>query len=123
MRRNPTEPERRLWNELKGSRLAQLKFRRQAIVGIRIADFLCPAKGLIVELDGETHDRERDLRSDAGIEAGFGYKTIRFTNEDVMRNLEGVLIALSEALQVQPDRWPNGAGHHPPTPSSEEEGE
>jgi very-short-patch-repair endonuclease len=63
------------------------------------------------------------LKRDAGIEARFGYKTVRFTNEDVMRNLDGVLVALAEALDRQPDRWPGGAEHHPPTPSSEEEGE
>ncbi|WP_419716608.1 endonuclease domain-containing protein [Altererythrobacter fulvus] len=119
MRCDPTEPERRLWQQLRGSRLTGRKFRRQAIIEHRIADFFCPAKGLIVELDGNTHDRPRDLAGDADIAARFGYRTIRFTNEDVMRNMEGVLVALNEALESLPDRW----RHHPPAPSSEEEGE
>ncbi|HZF45397.1 MAG TPA: endonuclease domain-containing protein [Sphingomonadaceae bacterium] len=122
MRRNPTEPERRLWQQLRASRLKGCKFRRQAAIGKRIADFFCPTKGLIVELDGGTHDRARDLARDADIEAGFGYRTIRFTNEDVMRNMEGVLVALNEALEEQPDRWASAPKHHPPAPSSEEEG-
>jgi very-short-patch-repair endonuclease len=123
LRSNSTEPEPRLRRELRGSRLADHKFRRQMAIGNRIADFFCPAKGLIVEIDGDTHDRVRDKVMDTDIEARFGYRTIRFTNEDVMRNLDGVLVALDEALARQPDRWPDAARHHPPAPSSEEEGE
>jgi very-short-patch-repair endonuclease len=123
LRNNPTEPEIRLWRELRGSNLGGYKFRRQAKIGNRIADFFCPPKGLIVEIDGDTHDREGDLRRDAALRRRFGYTTIRFTNEDVMRNMDGVLVALGEALERQPDRWPGRARHHPPAPSSEEEGE
>jgi len=123
MRHNSTEPERRLWQKLRASHLKGYKFRRQAPIGRRIADFFCPAKGLIVELDGDTHDRARDLARDGDMAARFGYRTVRFTNEDVMRNMEGVLLALTEALEMQPDRWPSASKHHPPTPSSKEEGE
>ena len=123
MRRNPTEPEKRLWRELRGCRFAGYKFRRQAIIGKRIADFFCPAKGLVVELDGETHDRERDQVHDLALERRTGFRTLRFTNEDVMRNMEGVLTVLQSAVEDQPDRWTNGRKHHPPAPSSEEEGE
>ena len=124
MRSIPTEPERRMWNELRGSRLHGCKFRRQAIIGSRIVDFFCPAKGLIVEIDGDTHDREKDLRRDTMLARQFGFRTIRFTNSEVMLNMVGVLTALSNALREAPDRWPGRtARHHPPTPSSEEEGE
>jgi very-short-patch-repair endonuclease len=92
LRNNPTSPELRLWQELRGSRLGAHKFRRQARIGTgRIADFFCPAKGLIVEVDGDTHDRASDLKRDAAIERRFGYRTIRVTNQDVMRNLDGVI--------------------------------
>jgi very-short-patch-repair endonuclease len=122
MRKNPTEPERRLWTALRDSRLSGFKFRRQAVIGSRIADFFCPSKGLIVEIDGETHDRARDLVKDGHVHRETGFRTVRFTNEDVMRNLDGVLTQLELILESQPDRWSVLARHHPPAPSSEEEG-
>jgi very-short-patch-repair endonuclease len=123
MRRNPTEPERRLWMALRDSRFFGYKFRRQATIGSRIADFFCPEKGLIVEVDGETHDRERDLRRDAVLAREFGYRVLRFTNLEVMREMEGGLVSLRLVLDAQPDRWPGRRRkHHPLTPSSEEEG-
>ncbi|HTN15242.1 MAG TPA: DUF559 domain-containing protein [Sphingomonadaceae bacterium] len=76
-----------------------------------------------MEPDGDTHDRPRDLAGDADIAARFGYRTIRFTNEDVMRNMEGVLVALNEVLEEQPDRWASASKHRLPASSSEEEGE
>ena len=123
MRNNPTEPEKRLWQALRGSQLFGHKFCRQEVIGWRIVDFFCPVKGLAVELDGETHDRQIDLGRDARMQSEFGFRVLRFTNDDVMRNLDGVLTALTIALDAQPDRWPNRRAHHPPTPSSEEEGE
>ena len=53
----------------------------------------------------------------------FGFRVLRFTNEEVMTNCDGVLTALSIALDAQAERWPKRREHHPPTPSSEEEGE
>jgi very-short-patch-repair endonuclease len=123
MRANPTEPERRMWMELRDSRFYGFKFRRQIILGWRIVDLFCPAKGLVVEIDGETHDRDRDLKLDQMLMQKTGYRILRFTNEDVMRNMDGVLIALKTALDKQSDRWSGRRAHHPPAPSSEEEGE
>ena len=105
MRREPTEPEHRMWMALRDSRLGGYKFRRQTVIEHRIADFFCPAKGLIVEIDGETHDRERDEMRDRSLEHRTGFRTIRFTNHEVMTNLEGVKIALLLALEAQADRW------------------
>jgi very-short-patch-repair endonuclease len=113
MRKNPTEPEKRLWMVLRGSRLAGYKFRRQAVIGWRIVDFFCPEKGLVIEIDGGTHDRDVDLRRDFELERNTGFAVLRFTNEDVMRNIEGVLTALSLALQNRADRW---AGRDSTTP-------
>lgn len=123
MRNAPTEPEKRLWYALRDRRFQGHKFRRQATIGARIVDLFCPAKGLAIEIDGDTHDRERDLQRDARLHAETGFVVLRFTNEDVMRNLDGVLTALEVALARQPDRWPAASVHHPPAPSSEEEGE
>ncbi len=56
MRRNPTEPERALWERLQGQKLGGFKFQRKMVVGSVIADFACPARWLIVEVDGDAHD-------------------------------------------------------------------
>ncbi len=119
MRRAPTEAERRLWMRLRASQLGGHKFRRQATIGGRIVDFFCPAKGLIVEIDGDTHDQVRDALRDSRVHADHGFGTRRFANHDVMDNLEGVLESLLATLDGLPDRWPEDTT---PGPSSEEEG-
>lgn len=106
MRRNPTEPEKRLWRHLSNSQLGGFKFRRQQVIGRFIADFACPSAKLIVEVDGDTHDETKDrLRDD--ILAGHGFRVIRVTNADVMQNIDGVLIFLSEALRQADRPHPN----------------
>ena len=82
MRKNPTEPEHRLWLSLRDSRLSGYKFRRQTVIAWRIADFFCPEKGMIIEVDGGTHGRKADLRRDARLDQAMGFLTLRFTNED-----------------------------------------
>lgn len=119
MRRAPTEAERRLWARLRASQLSGHKFRRQATIGGRIVDFFCPAKGLIVEIDGDTHDQARDALRDSRAHADYGFETMRFANRDVMDNLEGVLERLLLIVDALPDRW---IGSTTPGPSSEEEG-
>jgi len=116
MRRNPTEPEKRLWRHLSNSQLAGAKFRRQSVIGWFIADFLCPQKALIVEVDGDTHDEARDrLRDD--VLAGRGFRVVRVTNADVMSNMDGVLTHIAGALAATPDRW--NKPHPNPSPEGE----
>ena len=115
MRRNPTEPEKRLWRNLSNGQLEGLKFRRQEVIGRYIADFMCPARSLIVEVDGDTHDEGKDrLRDD--VLAQFGFLVLRITNHDVMSNSEGVLIAISFAAKGR-------ASRHMPHPNPSPEGE
>ncbi len=117
MRNQPTEPEKRLWQGMKGAQLGGYKFRRQAVIGNAIADFLCPQKGLIVEVDGHTHtDPAADARRTARLEA-LGFTVVRVTNGDVMQNLEGVQRMVLDTLDSLPDR----RSPHP-NPSPEEEG-
>ena len=123
MRNNPTEPEKRLWMALRASRLAGFKFRRQDVIGQRIVDMFCPARGLVIEVDGDTHDAAADAARDARMMREFGFVTVRFSNAEIMENLDGCLLRLSEVLHDTPARWAERKGHHPPTPSSEEEGE
>lgn len=126
MRNNPTEPEKRLWMALRSSHFDGFKFRRQDVIGRRIVDFFCPARGLIVEVDGHTHDAKVDVLRDARMLRDFGFATVRFTNEDVMRNLDGCLMRLQAVLAGSPERWGGrvrrNSRHHLPAASSEEEG-
>jgi very-short-patch-repair endonuclease len=117
MRREPAEPEKRLWAHLSRSQLGGFKFRRQAVIGNYIADFLCPAMGLIVEVDGETHaDTQRDIRRDAAL-TELGFRVVHISNADVMHNIEGVLAHLLGTLKAMPvRRTPH------PNPSPEGEG-
>ena len=113
MRRNPTEPEKRLWRNLSNGQLDGLKFRRQEVIGRYIADFMCPSRALIVEVDGDTHDEAKDrLRDD--VLAEFGFLVLRVTNYEVMSNAEGVLTAIGLAAAGRTSR------HNPhPNPSPE----
>jgi len=117
MRREPTEPEKRLWRALSRSQLGGYKFRRQAVIGSFIADFLCPQKAFIVEVDGDTHDIDTDRRRDAGL-GSLGFAVMHVTNIDVMRNLDGVCLAIRSTLEQTPDRWERPH----PNPSPEGEG-
>ena len=117
MRRNPTEPEKRLWRALSNRQLGEHKFRRQARIGPFIADFLCPQKAQVVEVDGETHDVDTDRGRDMAL-GRLGFRVLHVTNADVMRNIEGVLTAILAALDATPDRWTRPH----PNPSPEGEG-
>jgi len=106
MRKTMTEAEFRLWGVLRDQTLEGLKFRRQVPIGLFIVDFFCPAHRLIVEIDGSQHFEqdglEADLRRTAWLEAQ-GYRILRFTNSDVLTNLEGVGQSILKAVAPEPD--------------------
>ncbi|MUU79351.1 vitamin B12 dependent-methionine synthase activation domain-containing protein [Winogradskyella endarachnes] len=105
MRNQPTEAEVLLWNVLRNKQLDDYKFRRQHIVGSYIADFICLKKGLIVEIDGLIHQLPENKASDEERTKWLneqGYRVIRFTNDDVLSNLDNVIERLKEALKVSP---------------------
>lgn len=106
MRNNPTEPEMRLWRNLSNGQLAGYKFRRQAVIGFFITDFVCPSVRLIVEVDGDTHDAAKDRMRDDFL-AAQGYRVVRVSNDDVMRNMDGVLAVLFQALRETDGPHPN----------------
>ena len=102
LRREMTRAEALLWRYLKADRLAGLAFRRQTPMGNYIADFVAHSRKLIVELDGESHDFEERIRRDERRDQWFasrGYRVLRFTNDDVMKNLEGVVLSILEAAE------------------------
>jgi very-short-patch-repair endonuclease len=102
LRRAMTRAETLLWRHLKAHRLAMLGFRRQSPMGNYIADFVSHSMKLVVEVDGESHDFESRLRHDQKRDAWFasrGYRVLRFANDDVMKNLEGVVLAIGQAAE------------------------
>ena len=100
-RKNSTDAERILWSELREHRLIGVGFRRQVPVGSYIADFLCHAAKLVIELDGGQHFSDQAEKKDAArttvIEAN-GFQVIRFSNHDVMTNRAGVLETIAAAV-------------------------
>ena len=99
LRNNASKAEAMLWQHLKGKQLGGLKFRRQYSVGVYVLDFYCPACRLALEIDGSSHDAENAQAYDAArqqyIEA-LGIRFLRFTNQDVYNNVEGVLTMIAE---------------------------
>jgi very-short-patch-repair endonuclease len=105
MRNSPTEPEKRLWRVLSRKQVG-VKFRRQAVIPPYIADFLCPELRLIIEVDGDTHDAATDATRDAQL-AALGYPVLRFSNGDVIGNLEGVVGVIFETVEAARAPHPN----------------
>ena len=94
LRQTMTRAETLLWRYLKANRIDGLGFRRQAPFRNYIADFACLSVKLIVELDGESHEFAERQKADQKRDAFFvseGFHVLRFTNEQVMSNLEGVV--------------------------------
>jgi len=101
LRRNATDAENTLWRYLRNRRLAGCKFRRQHPIGPYIADFACPEAGLVVELDGGQHTEATDAHRTAYLKEQ-GYTVVRFWNNEVLQNTEGVLERLSHYLADEP---------------------
>jgi very-short-patch-repair endonuclease len=103
LRQNLTEPERRLWYHLRANRLG-VKFQRQAVPAPYIADFAARAERLVIERGGDTHGGREgyDAARTRALEQR-GYRVIRFTNADVMTNLDSVLRVFSMALGSDPE--------------------
>jgi very-short-patch-repair endonuclease len=103
LRKNSTDAERILWSELRDHRLNGASFRRQVPIATYIADFVCHAAKLVIELDGGQHfsdaQEATDARRSAIIEAK-SFRVLRFSNHDVMTNRVGVLETIAAAIGV-----------------------
>jgi very-short-patch-repair endonuclease len=96
-----TLPEKILWQFLRGSSFAGLRFRRQHPVGGFIADFCCPRKKLVIELDGEYHMRfqKEDANRDNALQKQ-GFRVLHFTNDHVFDRIEWILQTIADELAI-----------------------
>jgi lysyl-tRNA synthetase class 2 len=116
LRRDQTDAERKLWFRLRDRRLNGLKFRRQMPIKSYVVDFCCESARLIVELDGGQHSEHsaEDAKRMADLEA-FGFLVLRFWNNDVLRNTDGVvetIITTASHEPPHPNPLPNGEREH-----------
>src|SRR5262245_23799079 len=125
LRRSMTDAERRLWLRLKERQVNNARFRRQAPIGPYIVDFVCFDVKLVVEADGGQHADalSYDSKRDTWLVAQ-GFRVLRFWNNDVLRNTDGVVERVSEVLKetasraLSPPPQPSpikGEGEHSPT--------
>ena len=100
-RNNPTKAEIVLWEQLRGKQLDGYKFRRQHIIGSFIADFVCLSHNLIIEVDGLIHQHPENQKNDQERTEWLqskGYSVIRFSNEQVMQDIESTLETIIQKL-------------------------
>ena len=104
LRRASTDAETRLWGRLRARQIEGAKFVRQFPIGPHVADFACREARLVIELDGGQHaDSATDGARTELIEA-HGYTVIRFWNNDVLANTDGVLEEIRQALLIGRNR-------------------
>ena len=104
-----TDAEKRLWLKLRLKQLNGYRFYRQKIIGNYIVDFFCPEAKLIIEVDGSQHMIDKEAEADKirdNLMIKFGYKVLRFYDNDVLTNIEGVVEKISESLVVKGKNLP-----------------
>jgi len=102
LRKNQTEVEKIVWNKLRSGRFFGIKFFRQYGIGNYIADFYCPEFKIVVELDGGQHFEGERIEYDKKREEYMllkGVKTLRFTNFDILHNLDGIIEHLKNIIE------------------------
>jgi very-short-patch-repair endonuclease len=120
LRNNSTKAEVKLWSYLKGKQLKGYDFHRQKPIDNYIVDFFCNKMKLAIELDGYTHifeevydkDKSKEKRLDE-----LGITILRFKDEDVMNNIEGVLARIEDSIKILENK------HTPQSPLNRGEGE
>ena len=103
LRNNPTDAERRLWRAISNRQINGVRFNRQVPIGPFICDLVARTPKLIVEVDGGQHaiEANADAHRTRFLEDR-GYRVIRFWNNDVLENIEGVVDAILQALSNNP---------------------
>jgi very-short-patch-repair endonuclease len=104
-----TDAEKKLWRLLRSRQFASIKFRRQVPIGRWVVDFVAFEQKIVVEADGGQHaEAAKDLNRDTDL-AARGFRVLRFWNHDILRNPEGVIEVLGEALKDSPSPDPRFA--------------
>ena len=102
LRRRQTEAEKAIWAKVRSRQLQGVKFRRQQPIGSYIVDFVSLERKLVIEIDGEQHNEEEPKRRDdqrtAWLERN-GYRVLRFWDNEVLRNMDGVLEKIGMVLE------------------------
>jgi very-short-patch-repair endonuclease len=110
LRSNPTDAERRLWSAISARKVAGVRFNRQVPIGPYICDFVARGPRVVVEVDGGQHDWQADAdRNRTRFLEGQGYRVLRFWNNDVLTNLDGVVARLGQMLRDLPSPNPSRA--------------
>jgi len=101
-RKNPTPAEKKMWYEILNSNKTGYRFLRQKPISNFILDFYCPKLLLAIEIDGDTHAQQvkYDQNKTRTLNK-LGIKTIRYTNREVLNNLEGVYLGLIHKLEIR----------------------
>jgi very-short-patch-repair endonuclease len=105
LRKNQTPWESKLWNKIRNEGIEDLKFRRQYKIGKFIVDFCCINKKIIIELDGGQHNTEENIEKDKERQKYLeneGFKVLRFWNNEIDNNLDGVILKILEAAKPHP---------------------
>jgi very-short-patch-repair endonuclease len=98
LRANQTDAETVLWNRIRNRQIDGHKFARQVPVGRYICDFVCRERQIVIEVDGGQHNESaKDVVRDQFLITE-GYRVLRFWNNDVLGNLEGVLVTIQTEL-------------------------
>ena len=116
LRKNSTDAERLLWKYLRSKTIEGFKFRRQQPIENYIVDFVCLEKRIVIEVDGGQHavEKEKDTERDRWLESQ-GFKVLRFWNNDVLTNIQGVLEmvkanCLGQTITTSPSPNPSRRG-------------
>jgi very-short-patch-repair endonuclease len=94
LRKNMTDSERLLWSRIRRKQLKGVQFYRQKAICNYIVDFCCPSKKIVIEVDGSQHTLEGIRRSDVARDkelASLGFRVLRYSNLEVLRNIDGVV--------------------------------
>jgi very-short-patch-repair endonuclease len=111
LRRNMTDAERRIWQVLRSQQMQRHKFRRQVPIGRYIADFVCHEARLIIEIDGGQHDHSSPQEpARSAFLQNEGYRVLRFWNNEVLANIDGVLEVIHSAILATPTPTPPHKG-------------
>ncbi len=105
LRSNMTDAEQLIWSKIRRKQIGNLQFYRQKNIGNYIVDFYCPKAKLVMEIDGGQHYESNGMRKDQARECylqGLGLTVMRFSNIDILKNIDGVLERIGDYLKSTP---------------------